>query len=141
MAPFVARARRDAPPETLADAELTDSIESLRRKLASARRSLLLAHAAGAALTVAVLGAGFAVMWAGPAPFFERFLGRDHVTTTFDAVAWWLILVLFAIVGGAFGDQLLRGKLRIARRRRHRVQALERRLDEAVTARRERGLT
>ena len=89
------------PPATLTDAELEAFLVALRHKLRSARRSLLLAHAVGATLTVVILGAGFAVLSAGPAPFFERFLGHAHETTTFDAVAWWLVLLLLAIAGGS----------------------------------------
>jgi hypothetical protein len=103
--------------------------------------SSLLANLVGAALTVVVLGAGFAVLWAGPAPFFERFLGHEHVTTTFDAAAWWLVLLVLAIVGGAFGDQLLRGKMRVVRGWRHRVHDLERRLADAEDASRKRAST
>ena len=123
----------------LTDDELDHSIESLHRKLRSARRSLLLSHAAGASLTVVVVGLGFALLWAGPAPFFERFLGHGYKTSIFDAVAWWLSLLLLAILGGAFGDQLLRGKARLVRGWRHRVHDLERRLSEAEDVRRQRS--
>src|SRR3990172_6457017 len=127
------------PPATLTDAELEASLVALRHKLRSARRSLLLAHAVGATLTVVILGAGFAVLSAGPAPFFERFLGHAHETTTFDAVAWWLVPLLPARAGGPFGDQLLRGKRRRARGWGPRVRELEPRGADAEAGRRERG--
>ena len=136
---FRSQRRRQAPPHTLTDVELAASIVSLHRKLRFARRGLLLAHAAGATLTLVVLGAGFTLLRAGPAPFFERFLGREHVTTTFDAIAWWLVLLLLAILGGTFGDQLLRGKLRLVHHWRHRVRDLERRIDDAEEVRRARS--
>jgi hypothetical protein len=133
-----ARRSRHAPPDTLTEDELAASIMSLHRKLRFARRGLLVAHVAGASMTVAVLSAGFALLWAGPAPFFERFLGPAYVTTTFDVIAWWLVLLLLAILGGTFGDQLLRGKLRIVHHWRHRVRELERRIAEAEGIRRAR---
>jgi len=134
------RRTHHAPPGALSDDELAAAIQSLHRKLHSARRSLVLARAAGASLTVAILGAGFTLLWAGPAPFFERFLGHQYVTTTFDAAAWWFALLLLAIVGGTVGDQLLRGKLRLVHGWRNRVLDLERRLTEAEEERRARAL-
>ncbi|MFI5312019.1 MAG: hypothetical protein ACHQQ3_12340 [Gemmatimonadales bacterium] len=128
---FSAPRPRHPPPESLTDGDLAATIASLHRKLRSARRSLLLAHAAGASLTVVVLGAGFAVLSLGPAPFFERFLGQQHVTTTIDAAVWWIVILFLAILGGAVGDQALRGKLRVVRGWRHRVHDLSRRLAEA----------
>jgi hypothetical protein len=136
---FVAQAPSHVPPATLSDGDLAVVIDSLYRKRRSARHSLLLARIAGATLTLIVIGAGFAVLWAGPAPFFARFLGHDYVTTTFDAAAWWLVLLLLAILGGTFGDQLLRGKLRIVRGWQHRVHDLERRLADAEDVRRQRA--
>jgi hypothetical protein len=135
---FVAQPPSHVPPATLSDVDLAMAIDSLHRKLRRARRSLLLAHIAGSSLMLIVIGAGFAVLWAGPAPFFARFLGHDYATTTFDAAAWWLVLILLAILGGAFGDQLLRGKLRIVRGWRHRVHDLARRLADAEDIRRQR---
>jgi hypothetical protein len=135
---FVAQPPSHVPPATLSDEDLAIAIGSLHRKLRRARRSLLLAHTVGASLTLMVIGAGFAVLWAGPAPFFARFLGQEYVTTAFDAAAWWLVLLLLAILGGAFGDQLLRGKLRIVRGWQHRVHDLERRLADAEDVRRQR---
>jgi len=132
---FRTRRSRNAPPHILADDELAASIVSLHRKLGFARRGLLAAHVAGTLITIVVLGAGFALLWAGPAPFFERFLGPTYVTTTFDAIAWWLVLLLLAILGGTFGDQLLRGKLRLVHHWRHRVRELERRIAEAEDVR------
>ena len=128
---FGPRRSHHAPPETLRDDALTRSIAALHHKLRSARRSLLVTHLVGATLTLFVLGAGFAVLWAGPTQFMERFLGPTYTVTVLDVAAWWLALLVLAIVGGAFGDQLLRGKLRLARRWRHRVHELERRLAEA----------
>lgn len=130
-----------APPGTLTNAELAATIQSLQRKLRAARRALILAKVAGTSLAVVVLGAGFTVLWAGPAPFFERFLGDQYVTTTFDAAAWWLALILLAIAGGTIGDQLLRGKLQLVHGWRNRVLDLERRLTEAKEERRTRAST
>jgi hypothetical protein len=135
---FAAQPPSNAPPATLSDGDLALALDSLHRKLRRARHSLLLAHIAGATLTLIVIGAGFVVLWAGPAPFFARFLGHGYVTTTVDAAVWWLVLLLLAIVGGAYGDQLLRGKLRLVRGWRHRVDDLERRLADAEDVRRQR---
>jgi hypothetical protein len=129
---------RHAPPHTLTDDELASALVALHRKRRFARRGLLLAHVAGASLTLVLLGAGFVLLLAGPAPFFERFLGREYVTTTYDIIAWWLVLLLLAILGGTFGDQLLRGKLRLLHHWRRRVQELERRIGDAEDVRRTR---
>lgn len=136
---FSAPRPRHPPPESLTDDALEATIGSLGRKLYSARRSLVLAHVAGASLTVVVLGAGFAVLSLGPAPFFERFLGRQHVTTTIDAAVWWMVILFLAILGGVVGEQALRGKLRVVRRWNHRVHDLTRRLADAEEVRRSRA--
>jgi hypothetical protein len=128
---FVAQRPDQLPPESLGDAELAASIVSLKRKLRGARRALLMTRAAGGALTVVIVVALFALLWAGPAPFFARFLGRGAVTTTYDAVAWWIALIVLAIGGVLFGDQVVSGKLKLARGWHRRVHDLERRLNEA----------
>lgn len=128
---FGPRRSSHAPPETLSDDALSASLARLRRKLHAARRLLFVAHVTGATMTFFVIGAGFAVFWAGPSQFFERFMGPEYPVTVLDVAAWWLVLVGLAVVGGAFGVQLLRGKLRLVRRRRHRVHELARRIVEA----------
>jgi hypothetical protein len=129
---FVAQRPDHLPPDSLGDAELAASIESLHRKLHAARRRLRMTQIAAGALAALIVGAVLALLWAGPTPFFVRFLGRGTVTTTYDAVAWWIALIVLAIAGVLFGDQLLRGKARVARRWHHRVSDLERRLSDAV---------
>lgn len=59
------------PPELLGDDELARAIDSLRRKLASARRMLVIANFARLTFLLTVLAGGFAILWAGPAPFLE----------------------------------------------------------------------
>ena len=136
---FVAPAPDHAPPESLTDDELADAIQTLQRKLHSARRSLVVADVAGGVLTLVIIVLGFIVLWAGPEPFLEKIAGQRRVATTYDIFLWWLALIVLAVLGGAFGDQVLRGRLRLARGWRHRVHHLERRLQDAEHVRRNRA--
>ncbi len=130
--PIFAPQRPDhAPPETLTDAELRDAIASLERKLHSAKRALLVATVAGWTLTAGILALGFFLLWIGPTPFLQRMLGRGGVATTYDVVAWWIAILILAVLGGAFADQLVRGRLRLARGWRARVAELTSRLHDA----------
>jgi hypothetical protein len=128
-----------APAELLSDEELARVIATLRRKVHSVRRARLAANVAGAALTVAVLTAGFVLLWAGPAPFLERLTGQRTLATPWHLVLWWLGVLLLAAVGGALGDQILRRRLRVVRGWSHKLHELERRLAEAESVRHRRG--
>ena len=119
-------------PQTLDDHELALAVASLRRKQHSARRSYAAAHLAGIALTLLLIALTATVLWYGPEPFIERVFGHARVATTYDVFAWWLAVIVLAILGGTFGDQLLRGRLRLAHGWKHRLAELERRLADAV---------
>lgn len=119
------------PPQTLNDDELALSVASLRRKQHSARRSYAAAHLAGIALTIVLIGLTATVLWYGPEPFFERVFRRGRAATTYDFLVWWIVVLVLAILGGTFGDQLLRGRLRLAHGWKHRLIELDRRLDDA----------
>ena len=119
------------PPQTLSDDELAVSIVSLRRKRHSARRSYVAAQFAGIALTLVLVALTATVLWYGPEPFFERVFRRGRVATTYDFLTWWIVVLVLAILGGTFGDQLLRGRLRLAHGWKHRLMELDRRLDDA----------
>ncbi|MBI3568595.1 MAG: hypothetical protein HY084_10410 [Gemmatimonadetes bacterium] len=121
------------PAEALTERELAASIDSLERKLRSARRSLLAAQLAGALITLVVLALGGILLWFGPTPFLENVFGHGGSlkATTYDVFVWWLAVIVLAVMGGAFGDQMLRGRLRMARGWKSRVADLTRRLEDA----------
>ena len=119
------------PPQNLRDDELAVSIVSLRRKRRSARRSYAAAQFAGIALTLVLIALTATVLWYGPEPFIERVFGHVRVATTYDVFAWWLAVIVLAILGGTFGDQLLRGRLRLAHGWKHRLIEVDRRLADA----------
>jgi hypothetical protein len=127
------------PPETLTDGELAEAISSLDRKVRSARRAYFVAQIAGIALTVAVLGLGFTLLYFGPSPFLERVFGKSTPATTYDVFVWWLAVLVLAVAGGAFGDQVLRGRQRTVRGWKYRLAELTRRLEDAETVRRRRA--
>jgi|GEM_PF-6620775 len=120
------------PPQTLDDDELALAVASLRRKQHSARRSYAAAHLAGIALTLLLIALTATVLWYGPEPFIERVFGHARVATTYDVFVWWLAVIVLAILGGTFGDQLLRGRLRLAHGWKHRLTELDQRLADAV---------
>jgi len=121
------------PAESLSRAELAASIESLERKVRSAQRTLHATQVAGAAITLLLLSLGGILLWFGPSPFLENVFGHGGSlkATSYDVFVWWLAVIVLAVFGGAFGDQLLRGKLRLARGWKARVAELTRRLEDA----------
>jgi hypothetical protein len=127
------------PPETLTDSELAEAIASLDRKVKSAQRAYYVAQIAGIGLTVAVLGLGFTLLYFGPRPFLERVFGKSTPATTYDIFLWWFAVLVLAVAGGAFGDQVLRGRQRIVRGWKYRLAELTRRLEDAETVRRRRA--
>ena len=127
------------PPETLTDGELADAIASLDRKVRSARQAYLVAQLAGIALTATVLGLGFTLLYFGPTPFLERVFGKSTPATTYDVFLWWIAILVLAVAGGAFGDQVLRGRQRTVRGWKYRVAELRRRLEDAEAVQRRRA--
>jgi len=121
------------PAEALNNKELEASIASLERKLHSARRSLVATQVAGAVVTLVILTLGGILLWFGPTPFLENVFGRGGSVkaTTYDVFVWWLAVIVLAVLGGASGDQLVRGRMRLARGWKTRVMELSRRLDDA----------
>ncbi len=121
------------PAEALSRDELAASIASLERKLRGARRSLRTTQLAGVALTVVIFSLGGILLWFGPSPFLENVFGQGGslTATSYDVFAWWLAVTVLAVLGGVLGDQLLRGKLRLARGWKSRVAELTRRLEDA----------
>lgn len=99
----------------------------------SPRPSLRATQAAGAAITVVIFSLGGILLWFGPSPFLENVFGQGGslTATSYDVFAWWLAVIVLAVLGGVFGDQLLRGKLRLARGWKSRVSELTRRLEDA----------
>ena len=137
---FVARRPDRVPPERLPTAELESSIHSLRRKVRSARSALFITRIGGALLSTALIVTGFVLLWFGPKPFVELLTGSRAIITTYDLMLWWSIVVVICVLGGAFGDQLLRGRLRLVRGWAHRVDELSNRLEHAEAERQRRPL-
>ena len=129
---FGAQRPDHSPPELLGDDELARAIDSLERKLRSARRMLRLAMMARVSLLGVMLLTGFAILWAGPAPFVELMQGERVLATTWDVFAWWFAVLAIASVVGAILTQASRRRKRRAAGWQHRVADLERRLGEAT---------
>ena len=129
---FAAQRPDHSPPELLGDDELARAIDSLQRKLRSARRMLAVATMARVTFFGVMLMAGFAILWAGPAPFLELIQGQRVLATTWDVFAWWFAVLAIASVVGALLTQASRRRRRRAAGWQHRVTDLERRLGEAT---------
>lgn len=123
----------------LGDDELALAIDSLTRKLRSARRMYLVAIGGRATFYALMLLAGFALLATGPAPFLELIQGRRVLATTWDVFAWWMVVLLFVSLAGAVAVQAARRRRRRAEGWKHRVADLERRLAEARDVLAERG--
>ena len=135
---FSAQRPDHSPPALLDDDELARAIDSLRRKLASARRMLAVSNFARLTFFLGMLVGGFAILWVGPAPFLELIQGQRVLATTWDVFAWWFaVLAIFTIIG-AFATQASRRRRRRAEGWQNRVTDLERRLGEATRAQRDR---
>lgn len=135
---FSAQRPDHSPPELLGDDELARAIDSLTRKLRSARRMFALATAARLALYGVIVAGGVAILMLGPAPFQELVEGQRALATTWDVFAWWFAILALASVLGAVAAQSSRRRRRRASGWRSRVEDLERRLDEALRVRRNR---
>ncbi len=125
----------------LSDDELGRAIDSLSRKLRSARRMYAIATGGRIAFWVVMVASGFLMLATGPAPFVELIQGRRALATTWDVFVWWFaVLLLFSLLGAA-AVQAARRRRRRAQGWKHRVADLDRRLAEAVavqTGRRQR---
>jgi len=140
-APHFGRQRPDhSPPELLSDEELARSIDSLARKLRSARRMLILATTWRLTLIAGLVLAGVALMTLGPAPIVEFFERRRTLVTTWDVFAWWFGGMAVISVAGAFALAVIRDHRRRATGWRHRVDDLARRLAHAERERRTRTI-
>jgi hypothetical protein len=57
--------------------------------------------------------------------------GHARIATTYDVMLWWFAVIVLAILVVITGDQILRGRLRLARGWKHRVDELDRRIADA----------
>lgn len=117
----------------LGDDELARAIDSLSRKLRSARRMYAIATGGRVAFWVVMVTAGFALLASGPAPFVELIQGRRALATTWDVFAWWFVVLLIVSLAGAAAVQAARRRRRRAQGWKQRVADLDRRLAEAMT--------
>jgi hypothetical protein len=136
---FAAQRPDHAPPGTLDDAALAQSISSLRRKLHSVRAALFTARLAGGALLLAVVAAGFTLLWVGPEPFLPRIFQGGDVVTVPELLVWWGLVIGAALFGGIVGARLLQRRARLVRAWKNRMDQVERRLEGAVAEARRRG--
>jgi hypothetical protein len=131
-APHFSAQRPDhSRPELLSDDELSRAVDSLKRKLHSARRMLALANGARIVFFAAMLGLGFAFLALGPAPFLELIEGQRDLATPWDVFVWWAVILAIVSFGGALLVQAARRRRRQATGWKHRVEELDRRLDQA----------
>lgn len=121
------------PPRTLTDAQLAESLRSLRAKLHSSRRTLVFAYIAGTTVSLVLISIGLILLWYGPQSFLDRILGLRQSNSVTTMLMWWIAVVSVAAFGGAMGIQVLSGKLRYARHWKHRVEELELRLQDVET--------
>lgn len=135
---FSAQRPDHSPPELLGDDELARAIDSLTRKLRSARRMLALASAARLALYGTIIAGGVALLMLGPIPFSELVEGERALATTWDVFAWWFAVLALVSVLGAIAAQASRKRRRRVYGWRARVEDLERRLDDALRVLRDR---
>lgn len=138
--PLFAPPRPDySPPENLGDAELASAIDSLGRKLHSARVSLRVARLAGLAVLTVVLTAGFVLLWAGPAPFLSRIFENGKVVTVPELLVWWGTVIMVALFMGIVSYRLFAHRMHVVRAWKHKEQDLERRLSHAEAEARKRS--
>jgi uncharacterized membrane protein YidH (DUF202 family) len=129
------------PPNILTDAELDTSIASLTKKLHAAERKLFTVYLAWGMVSVAIVIGGLVLLWIGPNVFVDRILGVTKRNNTVSMGFWWVAVIGVTVVGGAMGDQVLRGKLRLARNWKHRVDEVSVRLRDAESVKRRRQST
>ncbi|MGH7653451.1 MAG: hypothetical protein ACREN6_02195 [Gemmatimonadaceae bacterium] len=141
MARFAARRPDHSPPENLDAEQLGDAIDSLARKLRSVRASLRAARLAGLAVLVVILAGGFALLWAGPAPFLSRIFGNGAAVTVPELLAWWIIVIAVALFMGIVSYRLFSQRMHVVRAWKHKAGELERRLAHAEAETRRRADT
>jgi hypothetical protein len=129
---FGAQRPDHSPPELLGDDELARAVDSLTRKLHSARRMLALAYGARVTLYAAIVVGGVAVLGLGPAPFLELIEGQRQVATAWEVFLWWAAALGATSLFGALLVQAVRRRKRRATGWKHRVHDLDRRLTEAL---------
>ena len=118
---------------------MSRAIDSLARKLRSARRMLAVATLARLALYGVVAVGGVALLTLGPAPIVEYFQKSRQLVTTWDVFAWWFAILGATTVVGAIATQVIMRRKRRVAGWRHRVDDLARRLAEARDVQRRRG--
>lgn len=138
--PHFSRHRPDhSPPDLLSDDELARAVDSLARKLHSARRMLVVAAVARLALYVLIALGGVVLLALGPAPIVEYFQNTRELVTTWDVFAWWFAVIGITAIVGAVVAQAVRRRRRRVAGWRHRVDDLARRLAEAHDVQRRRA--
>lgn len=137
---FLAQRPDHSPPDTLSDDELARAIDTLQRKLQSARRMLAVATIARGGFYLLIAVAGTAILTLVPVPFRELAEGQRALATTWDVFAWWFAVLALASVLGATAIQATRRRRRRAQGWRSRVADLERRLGHALDVQQERRL-
>jgi hypothetical protein len=134
--PHFARQRPDhSPPELLSNDELDLAINTLDRKLRSARRMFVVATATRYGAFAAATITGVWLMAFGPAPIVEFLQQRRTLVTTWDVFAWWFAGLALTSLGGALAVQAIRRRRRRAAGWKHRMQDVERRLADAIAER------
>ena len=119
-------------PDLLSDDELARAIDSLQRKLRSARRMLAIANGARLTFFATTLTIGFGILVLGPAPFLELLEGKREMATTWDVFVWWLLILIVASLIGAAMIQAARRRRRRAAGWKHQVADLDYRLRGAL---------
>jgi hypothetical protein len=128
---FAAPRPDHVPPGNLDDAALVQSIGSLRRKRQSVRASLRTARLAGGTLLLLIVAGGFTLLWVGPEPFLSRIFQDGDAVTVPELLAWWGVVIGAALFGGIVSARLFQHRLHVVRAWKHRVDDIERRLDDA----------
>lgn len=129
---FLAHRPDHSPPDLLSDLELEHAIDSLTRKLHSARRMLTVATVARFGLYGAMAAGGIVILTLSPVPFRELAEGQRAIATPWDVFVWWFAILAIVSVLGALAVQASRRRRRRAAGWQARVDDLERRLSDAV---------
>ena len=129
-----------SPPELLGEDELARAIDSLTRKLHSARRMLSIATTARYVFYLVTGVGGIAILTLLPLPFQELAEGQRALATTWDVFAWWFAVLALATVLGTAVTQSSRRRRRRTMGWRARVNDIERRLAHASRVQAERAM-
>lgn len=128
---FMAHRPDHSSPELLGDDELARAIDSLTRKLHSARHMLTIVRSARYGFYALIAIGGISILMLLPVPFRELAEGQRALATPWDVFVWWAAILVLASVLGAVVTQSGRQRRRRAMGWRSRVEELERRLDHA----------